>query len=156
VVSRRQFLRASIQVAYMAPIVAGLLDMAGFARHAAAQGAGNGNGGGNGKGNGGSGGQGGGGQGGGGQGGGGQGGGGQGGGGKSKDANDRSSTGRSPTGNSGKGASVGGSSTRFRHRTGIEEAIANGRYIMRDKWGRTIINRAATNADRRRLKSLLN
>lgn len=135
-VSRRQFLRASIQVAYMAPIVAGLLDMAGFARHAAAQGAGNGNGGGNGKGNGGS--------------------GGQGGGGKSKDANDRSSTGRSPTGNNGKGASVGGSSTRFRHRTGIEEAIANGRYIMRDKWGRTIINRAATNADRRRLKSLLN
>ncbi|THV12836.1 hypothetical protein E9677_17700 [Rhizobium rhizophilum] len=149
VISRRQFLRASIHVVSLAPLVAGLLGMTGFARNAAAQGKGNDNGNDGGNGNGNSGGNGNGGSGG-------QGGGGQGGGGKSRDAYDRSSVGQSPRDDKSNGPSVGGSSTRVRHSTGIEEAITNGRYIMRDKWGRTIINRAATAADRRRLRSLIN
>jgi hypothetical protein len=38
-----------------------------------------------------------------------------------------------------------------RHSDGITERIEGGRYEMRDARGRTIINRAATPADRARL-----
>lgn len=62
-------------------------------------------------------------------------------------------------GNKGKGAAV---STRAApavglevvHRNGIAERIRRGRYEMKDSKGRTIINRAATNADRQRLVQL--
>lgn len=50
---------------------------------------------------------------------------------------------------------TGSSSFAVQHRTGIREMIQQGRYIMLDKRGRTIINRRATNADRLRLRSLL-
>jgi hypothetical protein len=42
-----------------------------------------------------------------------------------------------------------------RHETGIEETLSNGRYVMRDRRGRTIINRAATPADAARLRSMI-
>jgi hypothetical protein len=44
---------------------------------------------------------------------------------------------------------------QVRHRRGLTEAIVTGRYIMRDARGRTIINREATAADRRRIERLL-
>lgn len=50
----------------------------------------------------------------------------------------------------------GSSPLAVQHRTGIQEIIKRGRYIMLDKRGRTIINRRATNADRQRLLSLIN
>jgi hypothetical protein len=42
-----------------------------------------------------------------------------------------------------------------RHKRGITEAVVNGRYIMQDARGRTIVNRQATNLDRRRIEGLL-
>lgn len=47
------------------------------------------------------------------------------------------------------------STIEVRHRVGIEERIRNGRYLMRDKRGRTIINRPVTNQDLDRLRSFL-
>lgn len=40
----------------------------------------------------------------------------------------------------------------LRHGNGVREKIANGQYEMRDARGRTIINRRATNADRKRFR----
>jgi hypothetical protein len=42
-----------------------------------------------------------------------------------------------------------------RHKRGITEAVVNGRYIMQDERGRTIVNRQATKLDRRRIEALL-
>lgn len=42
-----------------------------------------------------------------------------------------------------------------RHKRGVTEAVVSGRYIMRDARGRTIVNRRATNLDRRRIEALL-
>ncbi|PII38289.1 hypothetical protein T190_22930, partial [Sinorhizobium meliloti CCBAU 01290] len=49
----------------------------------------------------------------------------------------------------------GGAILRVRHRDGISEVIEGARYIMRDSRGRTIVNRRATSADRRRLLSFI-
>ncbi|MQU67875.1 hypothetical protein [Sinorhizobium meliloti] len=49
----------------------------------------------------------------------------------------------------------GGSILRVRHREGISEVIEGARYIMKDSRGRTIVNRRATSADRRRLLSFI-
>ncbi|RVL94551.1 hypothetical protein [Sinorhizobium meliloti] len=49
----------------------------------------------------------------------------------------------------------GGSILRVRHRDGISEVIEGARYIMKDSRGRTIVNRRATSADRRRLLSFI-
>jgi hypothetical protein len=46
------------------------------------------------------------------------------------------------------------SQIEVKHRSGIAEETRGGRYIMRDRRGRTIINRAATTADKDRLRSL--
>ncbi len=35
------------------------------------------------------------------------------------------------------------------------EVVVNGRYIMKDARGRTIVNRLATTSDRRRIEALL-
>lgn len=42
-----------------------------------------------------------------------------------------------------------------RHKRGMTEAVVNGRYIMKDPRGRTIVNRQATKPDRRRIEALL-
>lgn len=42
-----------------------------------------------------------------------------------------------------------------RHVDGMSEVIRNGRYIMKDAKGRTIVNRRATSADEKRLHSLI-
>jgi hypothetical protein len=42
------------------------------------------------------------------------------------------------------------------HGDGIQEAIKGGRYIMKDRQGRVIIDRKATVKDRFRLHSFLN
>ena len=49
----------------------------------------------------------------------------------------------------------GGSVLRVRHRDGISEVIEGARYIMKDSRGRTIVNRRATSADRKRLLSFI-
>ena len=49
----------------------------------------------------------------------------------------------------------GGSILRVRHRDGISEVIEGARYIMKDSRGRTIVNRRATSADRKRLLSFI-
>ncbi|OHV77306.1 hypothetical protein LCM4573_08575 [Rhizobium sp. LCM 4573] len=46
------------------------------------------------------------------------------------------------------------SQIEVKHRSGIAEETRGGRYIMRDRRGRTIINRTATTADKDRLRSL--
>ncbi|AHK47591.1 hypothetical protein OV14_b1461 (plasmid) [Ensifer adhaerens OV14] len=43
----------------------------------------------------------------------------------------------------------------MRHADGMSEEINNGRYIMKDARGRTIINRKATLADLKRIQSLI-
>ena len=43
--------------------------------------------------------------------------------------------------------------TQRNHANGMTEAISNGRYVMRDARGRTIINREATVLDYLRLRS---
>lgn len=137
-VSRRHFLRASGKILG----VAGLLVVSARASEVAAQGKGNdrgnGNGGENGKGSGGR--------------------GGNEAGGKSKDSRGSSNSDQSKGGassNRSDRSPAGGLSLGVRHSTGIEETISRGRYIMRDKWGRVIINRRATTADQQRLKSLV-
>ncbi|MBB4349832.1 hypothetical protein [Aliirhizobium cellulosilyticum] len=45
---------------------------------------------------------------------------------------------------------------RVRHGSGIAEEVNDrGRYVMRDRSGRTIVNRAATKSDLDRLRSLI-
>ena len=67
-------------------------------------------------------------------------------------------------GNSSRGSTTGtgsavdaddtdNSAVEVRHRDGMSELIRNGRYIMRDARGRTIVNRRATSADATRLES---
>ena len=143
-VSRRSFLLVSGKVIALA----GLLSVGARASYAVAQGRGNdrgnGNSDGNGKGNGNSGGNG--------------GGGGNEAGGKSKDSHGGGNSDQSEgnaNGNAGGRSAKGLSSLGVRHRTGIVETISQGRYIMRDKWGRVIIDRRATTADRERLRSLI-
>jgi hypothetical protein len=46
-----------------------------------------------------------------------------------------------------------GSAMEVRHTNGMSERIADGRYMMKDAKGRTIINRTATSSDRSRLQS---
>ncbi len=68
---------------------------------------------------------------------------------------------KSDNGNSGgvsaKATSVedGTSALGVRHVDGMSEVIRNGRYIMKDAKGRTIVNRRATSADEKRLHSLI-
>jgi hypothetical protein len=50
---------------------------------------------------------------------------------------------------------MNGGAVEVRHRSGIQEVLANGRYVMRDGRGRTIISRTATSADRARIQSML-
>ncbi|ASY65228.1 glycine-rich cell wall protein (plasmid) [Sinorhizobium sojae CCBAU 05684] len=81
-------------------------------------------------------------------------------GGGSSKGRDNSSESRS-SGNSGgssaRGASIGNRSStlRVRHAQGISEEIRNGRYIMKDARGRTIVNRRATEDDQKRLLSFI-
>ncbi len=46
-------------------------------------------------------------------------------------------------------------SMEVHHDDGMSEEIQNGRYVMKDSRGRTIINRSATTADHLRLRSFL-
>ncbi|OHV79562.1 hypothetical protein [Ensifer sp. LCM 4579] len=68
-----------------------------------------------------------------------------------------SSTSGSSSGSSARGAGTGynGSTLRVRHAKGISEEIRNGRYIMKDARGRTIVNRRATENDQKRLLSFI-
>ncbi|RVK01818.1 hypothetical protein [Sinorhizobium meliloti] len=77
-------------------------------------------------------------------------GGGSGGGGGGGNSNSGRASGRAATSVEG-----GGSILRVRHRDGISEVIEGARYIMKDSRGRTIVNRRATSADRRRLLSFI-
>lgn len=52
------------------------------------------------------------------------------------------------------GASSGTTAGIVKHNNGLEESVVRGRYIMKDKKGRTIVNRRASRADRERLESL--
>jgi hypothetical protein len=60
-------------------------------------------------------------------------------------------------GASRKGAAVGDDTSPLdvRHNDGMSEQIRNGRYIMKDARGRTIVNRRATSADAKRLQSFI-
>ncbi|MBS3647591.1 hypothetical protein KEU06_02990 [Pseudaminobacter sp. 19-2017] len=64
------------------------------------------------------------------------------------------STGPAPAANAPE--SPNAPSVDVRHEDGIQEAIRNGRYVMRDRQGRVIIDRRATIKDRFRLHSFLN
>jgi hypothetical protein len=48
---------------------------------------------------------------------------------------------------------IDGPAMEVRHTNGMSERIADGRYMMKDAKGRTIINRTATSSDRSRLQS---
>ncbi|APG95595.1 hypothetical protein [Sinorhizobium americanum] len=87
----------------------------------------------------------------------GNGGGNGGGNGNGKGGSNSSSSSSSSSGARAKGAAVGtfGSILKIRHVEGISEEIKNGRYIMKDGRGRTIVNRRATSADQKRLLSLI-
>jgi hypothetical protein len=50
---------------------------------------------------------------------------------------------------------LNGSNIKVVHPEGMKEQIENGRYVMKDAVGRTIINRPATEADRARLRGLM-
>jgi hypothetical protein len=41
------------------------------------------------------------------------------------------------------------------HPDGLSEAIQNGRYVMKDSKGRTIVNRRASKSDENRLRGFL-
>jgi hypothetical protein len=71
-------------------------------------------------------------------------------------SNGKSSSGKS-SGTSKKGTTVEDDPSAFgvRHIDGMSEEIKNGRYIMKDARGRTIVNRRATSADEKRLQSLV-
>jgi hypothetical protein len=72
-------------------------------------------------------------------------------------SNSSSSSSSRSSGASTKATSVGdfGSVLRIRHVEGISEEIKDGRYIMKDSRGRTIVNRRATSVDQKRLLSLI-
>jgi hypothetical protein len=44
-------------------------------------------------------------------------------------------------------------SVQVTHRHGLVERLANGRFTMRDRQGRTIVDRAATPSDNARMRS---
>lgn len=76
-------------------------------------------------------------------------------------ANGNQGAGRSETQGSSQGANNqdskgknGGAGLSIRHSDGISELVRNGRYIMKDSKGRTIVNRQATFADEIRLRFL--
>jgi hypothetical protein len=48
---------------------------------------------------------------------------------------------------------VNGQSVQVRHRHGMIEQLANGRYSMRDRMGRTIVDRKATPTDSARIRA---
>ena len=50
---------------------------------------------------------------------------------------------------------IDGSAMEVRHWNGMSERIKDGRYVMKDAKGRTIINRAATSSDQSRLQSFV-
>ncbi|WP_425989109.1 hypothetical protein [Ensifer sp. R-19] len=69
---------------------------------------------------------------------------------------DRSNSNSERSNSSGRGnAKANGQDVGVRHQGGITEEIVNGRYIMKDGRGRTIINRRATANDRKRIDSFL-
>lgn len=70
-------------------------------------------------------------------------------------SNGKSSSDKS-SGSSKKGTTVEDDPSAFgvRHVDGMSEEIKNGRYIMKDARGRTIVNRRATSADEKRLQAL--
>lgn len=76
---------------------------------------------------------------------------------KGHDNSSESRSGSRSNGSSAGGASAGfsGSALRVRHAKGISEEIRNGRYIMKDARGRTIVNRRATKDDQVRLLSFI-
>ncbi|ASP94636.1 hypothetical protein [Sinorhizobium meliloti] len=76
------------------------------------------------------------------------------GGGSNGKGGDNSNSGRA-SGRAATSVEGGGSILRVRHRDGISEVIEGARYIMKDSRGRTIVNRRATSADRRRLLSFI-
>jgi len=156
VFSRRHFLRASAGLMGAMRVLSGMATTFASASPAGAQGRGSDRGGGNGGGNG--------------------GGGGNGSSGGNGDGNGKGSGGGKDSGGRSNGSGASGSSRSkgegtgsgpgrapsgassslsVTHRTGIKETIMRGRYIMRDKWGRIIIARKATSADRNRLRSLI-
>jgi len=69
---------------------------------------------------------------------------------------DRSRRGNAPNAQPGNKAATltSGSRIEVRHRNGMKERITNGRYVMTDAQGRTIINRIATRADLARLEGM--
>ncbi|WP_455274255.1 hypothetical protein [Rhizobium herbae] len=74
---------------------------------------------------------------------------------------DNSGAGKSETRGNSQGAKDQGSKGKtgsaglsVRHSDGISEVVRNGRYIMKDSKGRTIVNRQATLADEIRLRFL--
>jgi len=77
--------------------------------------------------------------------------------GKGNDSSNGKSSGDKSGGASGKGTTVAddASALGVRHVDGMSEEIINGRYIMKDARGRTIVNRRATSADEKRLQSLI-
>ena len=75
--------------------------------------------------------------------------------------NDNSGAGKSGTRGNSQGAKdqgskgkIGSAGLSVRHSDGISEVVRNGRYIMKDSKGRTIVNRQATLADEIRLRFL--
>ncbi|UXN66183.1 hypothetical protein N8E89_23610 (plasmid) [Phyllobacterium sp. A18/5-2] len=50
---------------------------------------------------------------------------------------------------------IDGATMEVRHWNGMSERIKDGRYVMKDAKGRTIINRTATTADQSRLRSFV-
>lgn len=89
----------------------------------------------------------------------GKGGGGNGGGGSGKGSGSANSnrSGDNSGGASRKGAAIEDDTSALgvRHTDGMSEEIRNGRYIMKDARGRTIVNRRANSADAKRLRSLI-
>ena len=55
----------------------------------------------------------------------------------------------------GGNVAIDGSAMEVRHSNGMSERIKDGRYVMKDAKGRTIINRTATTADQSRLRSFV-
>lgn len=149
VFSRRHFLRAAVGLLGAMRVVGGMAGTSVSASPARAQGRGHDRGGGNGGGGGNN------------NSGGNRGGNGKGSGGSGGRSSGSGASGSSQSKGEGRGSERGralsgaSSSLSVTHRTGIKETIIRGRYIMRDKWGRIIIDRKATSADHRRLRSLI-
>lgn len=73
--------------------------------------------------------------------------------GNTNSAEGASKEGRTGRDNNGSVESKG--SLEVRHPDGMSEKIQNGRYVMKDARGRTIINRSANSSDRSRLRSFI-